>query len=99
MQTTPGSGFPLTLKWVEWDGTSHQVSYRLAEGKLERNHSVNGGEPQKLIVAHYINPAMTDCLLLDGVLTCKITASVGGLRPSSETRTLQVAPRPALCGM
>ncbi len=97
VQPSVGSGFPLNLSWVEWDDTSHQVSYVLQNGKLIRNHSVNGGEAQETTVAQYINadPVNTNCQFAGGVLTFKVTASVGGFRSASETRISQVIPRSA----
>jgi len=97
VQTSGGSGFPLNLSWIEWDNTMHQVSYSLEANKLERSHSVNSSEPSRTVVAQYINAdsGMTNCQFVDGAFTFRVTASVGGFRPVSETRILQVIPRTA----
>ncbi len=97
VQPSVGSGFPLNLSWVEWDNTSHQVSYVLQNGELIRNHAVNGGEAQETMVAQYINTesANTTCQFVGGVLTLRVTASVGGFKSASETRISQVIPRSA----
>jgi len=57
------SGFPLNLTWIEWNNTSHQVTYTLEDGKLKRSHSVDGGEPSESVAARYIDPdsAKTNC--------------------------------------
>ena len=97
VQPGGGSGFPLTLSWVEWDNTAHQVTYSLVSGELQRSHSVDGSAPTQYVVAEYISndPAQTSCQFTGGVFTFKITASVGGFRPAIETRTAQVIPRAA----
>lgn len=90
-----GTGFPLSLSWVEWDSTRHDVSYTLDAGKLYRNHSTNGGALTSSPLADHINPEpeLTSCQYAGGVLTFKLTASVSGFRPASETRTIEVKPR------
>jgi hypothetical protein len=95
--TDAESGFPLNLSWVEWDHTVNQVSYALESGNLVRSHSTNGEEPNDFVVAEHISMSAgeTDCEFTGGVLTFKITATLSGFRPSSETRTIQVRPRPA----
>ncbi len=97
VQPSGESGFPLSLSWVEWDNTKHQVSYTLENSKLYRSHSVNGGEPSRAMVAEHINTGsdVTNCQFANRVLTLKVTASVGGFRPARETGMAQVIPRPA----
>lgn len=92
-----GSGFPLNLSWVAWDNTSNNVSYEINDGQLRRRHSVNGTPPVQTAIAKYINsdPVSTNCSYSSGVFTFKVTASVNGFRPSSETRLIQVIPRSA----
>lgn len=93
------SGFPLTLGWVEWDNTAHQVTYTLEDGTLQRSYSVNGGEPSDTVVAQYINPGteMTNCQFASGVLTLKVTATVGnGSDTASVTKVREITPRPGL---
>lgn len=59
------SGFPLSLAWVDWDGTAYQVIYTVENGELKRSHSVNGTASSELVVARYVNPetVMTNCWL------------------------------------
>lgn len=93
------SGFPLTLSWTEWDNSSHQVTYTLEDGNLRRGLSIDGGAPSESVVAQYINSdnATTNCELVSGVLTLKVTATVGeGSRTTSVTKVRQIAPRPGL---
>ncbi len=95
-QTSGSSGFPVSFSWVEWDNSSHNVSYVLQDGQLHRNASVDG-EEQSIIVADHINinPDKTNCQYVDGVFTLKLTVSTGGFHPASETGTMQVIPRTA----
>lgn len=96
VQPGAGSGFPLNLSWVEWDNTNHRVSYTLGNGELRRINYVNQAETGQTMVAENIssNQQLTYCRFLDGMLTLKVTASVGGFRSDSETRIAQVIPRP-----
>jgi len=91
-QTIPPTGFPLTLTWVNWDNTVHQVTYTLAGGELTRTDVTGGGEP--IVVARHIDPA-TECDFTGGVFTFTITATVSGFRPSTETRVGEILPRTA----
>jgi prepilin-type N-terminal cleavage/methylation domain-containing protein len=94
---TPG-GCPnclLTLSWTDWEGDEHEVIYTLEDmsggvQKLQRSHSVNGGDPTVTRVAEYINPAGTSCVWADGELTFTVTATVGG---ESETRVYLIEQR------
>ena len=93
------SGFPLNLSWVEWDNSVYQVTYTLEGSKLQRNLSVNGGEPSATLVAEFIDPdlEMTNCQFIGGVLTFKVTATMGsGSQVVSDTRVCEVIPRSAL---
>ena len=91
------SGFPLALSWVGWDNTTYEVSYTMESNKLYRDYSVNGGEASRVTIASYVNTdaAMTNCQFDDGVFTIKVTASINGYKPTSETRVAQVLPRSA----
>ena len=99
LQPTGDSGFPLTLDWVEWDSTSHQVIYSLESNQLKRSASVNGCPPTTTIIASYINPAidLTNCVSDNGVLTLKITGSVGqGAEIINVTKVCEITSRPNL---
>jgi len=93
------AGFPLTLTWVEWDGTEKTVTYTLDGDKLIRSYSVDNGEEiqtSQIVVAEQIdtNPNLTKCLWMSGRLTIKLTASVSGFREAIETRECDIIPRP-----
>ena len=95
VNATAPNGFPLTLTWVAWNNTSNNVTYSVQNGQLQRNYSLNGGQPTKTAVVPHINPdpALTSCNFTSGVLAFKITATIGGSRPASETRSFEVIPR------
>ncbi len=92
------SGFPLTLQWVAWDNTEHEVVYTIDEGTLRRSYT-DGGPASEVVVAQHINPdiEMTNCEFSNGVLTLKITATVGeGSRIESVSKVREIVPRPRL---
>lgn len=91
------AGLPLTLTWIEWNGTSHNVTYRVQNSELQRSYSQNQSQPVTAVVAHHINvdPQMTNVQNSDGTLVFRITAAIGGFRPGSETRLFKVFPRTA----
>lgn len=93
------SGFPLTLSWTEWDNSEHQVIYSIEDDKLMRSYSIDGGEPRETLVAQYINSVSenTTCAFNDGVLTLKVTATVGdGSHALSVAKVREITPRPGL---
>lgn len=93
------SGFPLTLTWMEFgvDGDEHQVVYTLVGDELKREYYINSVLEATTFVAQYIDyidSGQTICEFSDGVLTLTITASIGGYKPATETRTYEITPRP-----
>ena len=93
------SGFPLTLSWVEWDNSEHQVIYSIEGDKLKRSYSINGGGTAQSVVARYINSVSgnTTCEFAGGVLTVKVTATVGdGSHALSVAKVREITPRPGL---
>lgn len=93
------SGFPLTLRWMEWDNTSHTVNYTLDNNRLIRSYSINGSEPAVISVAEYINQdtQMTNCVSDNGVLTLTVTSSVGeGAHVTNITKVRNITSRPNL---
>ena len=103
LTTAGAANFPntgnLTFTWKEWDNSVHQASYSLVNGELRRAYSVDGGTENFTLVAEYINPdaALTNSVSDNGVLTVKITSSVGeGDRIVNITKSRQVASRPNL---
>jgi len=93
-----GDGFPLTLRWVEWDNTENVVTYDIVAGELRRSHSEDGGIPQEAVAARYIDTgsAKTSCAFneTDWIFTFRVTATVCGYPEDiSEMREVEVAPR------
>jgi len=90
------SGFPLTLTWMEFGigGDEHQVVYTLVGDELKREYYINSVLEATTLVAQYIDSGQTICEFSDGVLTLTITASIGGYKPATETRTYEITPRP-----
>jgi prepilin-type N-terminal cleavage/methylation domain-containing protein len=97
VQVGGGSGFPLNLSWTEWNNTTHQVSYSITDNEMHRSYTSNGTATSGLVIGQYIDidSNKTNCQYLNGVFTFKITASVTGFKPASETRLSQVIPRSA----
>jgi len=89
------SGFPLILTWTDWEGAIHLVEYTITDGKIRRSHYVDGVPLVETLVAQYINSSQTSCQFSDGMLNLTITASIGGYKPASETRTYEITPRPS----
>ena len=93
------SGFPLTLDWVEWDNTDHEVVYHIEGASLYRSYSIDDSELRDTLVAQYIDTIgeNTVCTFADRVLTVKMTATVGeGVNTVSVTKEREIAPRPGL---
>ncbi len=89
------SGFPLILRWTEWDNSEHQIDYSIEDGKLRRNYSGGGSK----LVAEYINSVAENstCEVTGGVLTLTMTATVGdGSRAVTVTKVREITPRPGL---
>ena len=104
VQESGGSGFPLTLTWVEWgSNTKNQVTYTLQYDELHRSEIIiiNGapGAPTDTVIADRLDPSagMTWCDFDYGsrVLILHVTASVSGFREATETRECLVVPRSA----
>jgi hypothetical protein len=93
---TPTAGrFPLALGWTSWGNDNHVTTYYFSGTDLLRREIVNSGQPTILKVANNIDasPSMTNCSFSGGIITVKLTSTVGGFRPASETRIFQVEAR------
>jgi hypothetical protein len=95
------AGFPssdnLTISWTEWNNNECVSIYSLENNRLTRSYSVNGSLPEVVMIAEYINdnPSMTNCSYANGVLTLKITSSVGeNDRVIDFTKEASVSSRP-----
>jgi prepilin-type N-terminal cleavage/methylation domain-containing protein len=96
--TFPDTG-DLVFTWTTWENEVDTVVYSVSGGELRRQYSVSGGEPVETVIAGYINPDpdLTGCVLDDGVLSLKVTASVGeGDTVVDVTRTRDIISRPNL---
>ncbi|OGO24926.1 MAG: hypothetical protein A2144_04460 [Chloroflexi bacterium RBG_16_50_9] len=94
-----GSGFPITLSWVEWDNSAHQVIYSIEDDTIRRSYSINGSAPKEIVVAHYINSISenTTCAYADKKLTLTVTSTVGeGAKALSVTKIREIHPRPRM---
>ncbi len=91
----PDPATVFTLSWVEWDNPTNrvQVTYTLNNGDLRRNHSVNG---QTVVAQHVESATVIPKPYTGGKLSFTITATLNGLRSASETRVVEVIPRPGL---
>ena len=102
-QTISGvPGFPqtaeLSLAWMDWNNSSHNATYSLVNGVLQRSYNVDGQITQS-VIADYINPGveMTSCISDNGTLILTITSSVGeGSRIIDVTRVREMTARPQL---
>jgi prepilin-type N-terminal cleavage/methylation domain-containing protein len=91
----------LTLSWVTWGNLSVEVVYSVnaATGQLRRTYTIEGSQPQELLIAQYvkIDPASSNCTWDNEELTLKLTGSVGtGTRVVNITRLNTTASRPKL---
>jgi type II secretory pathway component PulJ len=96
------SGFPQTsdisLSWVDWNNSSHNATYSLADGLLWRTYMVDGESTMTLIAEHISSTAnMTYCTSDNGTLMMTITSSVGeGSKVAEVTREREMTARPRL---
>ena len=96
------SGFPqtanLSMAWIDWSNSSHNATYSLNNGQLQRTYTVDGGNTETLI-AEYINSSdnKTYCTSENGTLTLTVTSSVGeGSKIIDVTRVRGMTARPKL---
>jgi type II secretory pathway component PulJ len=103
-QTINGTdGFPqtknLVLSWKTWDNSVHTANYTLVNSELQRTYVIDAGSPTITVVAEYINSGegLTYCTSDNGVVTLKITSSVGeGSETVDVTKIHQITSRPNL---
>ena len=104
---TGDSGFPLTLLWIEWDNSSHNVTYSIVNNELRRSYYIaGGGAPKENLIAQYINwvqnatsNTTVERVVSDNVVMVKVkvAAIVGtGSRAVSITKEREIIPRPGL---
>ena len=87
----------LALHWTDFNDTNYIVTYSIARVDgiklLRRMEKIGDLEPVAMDVARYIDNALSSSNYdFDGkVLTVKLTASTGGYKSATETRTVDVA--------
>jgi type II secretory pathway pseudopilin PulG len=92
--TSGSNGFPLCLTWKEWDNTTCVVTYWLEGSQLKRGIAINGGTRKDSVLASDISLIQVNNLPYSGgAFNVLITATVGGFKAASESRTFQVFPR------
>ena len=97
----PGAsaGFPLRLKWQNWDFdingniVNNQVEYSISGENMMRTKSVNGITESQSRVASNIDVTGTSCIYsaTDHLITLDVTAREG---TATKSYTYQVKPRP-----
>jgi len=97
IQPSTGTGFPLTLNRVNWDNSNYQVIYSVQDNQILRSESVNSASPTVAIIARNIDSSttQTNCQYSGGIFTGKLTASISGFQPYSESRSFQIDLRAA----
>lgn len=94
-----GTGHKLTVKWTDWDNSQKEVTYSMVSNTLQRDFRVyvNGiqTEQKTTTIASNISVASGNWNTNTKVLTFRIAAQVGTSNPATETRTIQITPRPA----
>jgi prepilin-type N-terminal cleavage/methylation domain-containing protein len=98
--TPTGNDFPLVMTWNEWNvaendltGPLHQITYSInTENELERVET-KGGSSTTRTVAKYISDT-SNCSYSANMTTVNLTSSIGGYKPVSETRSMEIKSRP-----
>jgi prepilin-type N-terminal cleavage/methylation domain-containing protein len=86
------TGFPLVLRWVDWDNSEHEVTYYLSGNEFFRSYSVDGGTAQVKSLAQSVSSGT--CSYQNGTLTVSLTSEEGyGKEKASQVRTISVKPR------
>ncbi len=94
---TGGTGFPLDMSWVDWNGDSHQVTYAITGSDLVRTHLDGGGSRQTVIATSIVTGNLTNCQYAGGVLNYKFTTRVSMDQfAATEVRIGEVKPRAAM---
>jgi prepilin-type N-terminal cleavage/methylation domain-containing protein len=86
----------LTVSWQDWDTQSTLVEYCVNDGVLVQKITLNkdkaGETYSESSIANRISEASGNWNTDAKYLTITLTSSVGGTRPESETRTVQIRP-------
>ena len=97
VNTDDPSGLPLTLSWKDWNNNSFNIEYSEQDGQLIRTE--NGGTARVFMYNLDLSQTMCqyemDVVLNRKVFTMQLTSTVTGYRTASETRSINIIPRPA----
>lgn len=91
-----GSGFPLTMTWVDWDNTDYEVVYDVSGGNFSRAYTVTLVDEAPVTTARSLAQSIASgtCSYADGVLTVALQSEEGsGREKASQVRTIEVKPR------
>ncbi|MCK5577734.1 MAG: prepilin-type N-terminal cleavage/methylation domain-containing protein [Dehalococcoidales bacterium] len=103
---TPGTGFPLTLTWInelaDLDNPPivYQVVYNydsIGQRLTREYYEYPQGQPPVLVATTFIAEYLDSVnATFDGTkLVLSVSASLDGFRPVSESRTYEISPRPS----
>jgi prepilin-type N-terminal cleavage/methylation domain-containing protein len=89
------SDFPLTLRWTDYlDNTGqHEVTYAITDESLQRIETVDGTEQPPRVVATHVDATNSGYSYDGESVTVDLTISLGGTRPVTESRSMQVSLR------
>jgi hypothetical protein len=95
------SHLPMTLSWIDWDGTAHSVTYSIdINNRLERSEGASQSFVASYIISGDTDPNGTNCEFVPATattpakLTFTVKATVGsGSTAGTETRVYEVMPR------
>lgn len=64
---TMGTGFPISIYWTEWDGTTNEITYQISGDELQRVHTINSSDTRQIVVARYVetDSQLTNCRFTD----------------------------------
>jgi len=85
------AGFPLELRWINWEGIAIRVTYSLTGNNLVREYR-EGGDISTIIAARYVDssPGLTSCIQYGSIFTITLSVTTPGARPATETRTVEI---------
>ena len=95
-----GGDFRLNVYWLDHQDVSHNVTYEISAGNLERTHTAGEGSASTRVVAQYISSSGTNCTREGDKIIFRVTAEVGDdvETRTVETRTYEIQPRPTPTG-
>ena len=88
----PDAGFPLQLTREDADLNEYQVTFTLAENRIQRSQIKNGGAPTQTLIAENINPApsLTNISYSGDLLLFNVTSTFGN---KDTSRSYQIKKR------